>query len=334
VLLSELMLQQTTVATVIPYFERFLQRFPTLETLAAAKEEEVLALWSGLGYYARARHLWRLARTLAPNGGLPREEAALRALPGIGPYTAAALAAIAFGIPAVPVDGNVRRVIARLHALSLTGRALDAEVRRIAALGAEEPLFRERPGDGVQALFDLGAGVCTPRAPRCPSCPRRGDCRAEAMGLAAALPAPRPKPARPERFGLHFLARDAEGRILLRRRPPDALLGGLWELPGAPWRERPYRESEIGEHAPFAAAWQRLGEVRHGFTHFRLTLLVLGAEVTAFPEDAGTPPLAAQEARSLSALPLSSVMQKCLALGGVRRERPSPVRPRRAREGR
>lgn len=332
VLLSELMLQQTTVATVIPYFRRFLERFPTLAALAGAQEEEVLALWSGLGYYARARNLWRLARRLGPMGALPADESALRALPGIGPYTAAALAAIAFGLPAVPVDGNVRRVIARLHALERTGRALEAEVRRIAARAAHEPLFQRRPGDGVQALFDLGALICTPRAPRCPLCPQRSACRAAQTGRAAALPPPKAKPERPGRFGLHFLARDREGRILLRRRAPEGLLGGLWELPGAPWRDHPYGTDEAPLHAPFPAAWRPAGEVRHGFTHFRLTLLVMTADVRVFPQAILAPPFMAHETEGLARLALSSVMRKCLALGG--RTAPAPPSDgERRREG-
>lgn len=330
VLLSEIMLQQTTVGTVIPYFARFLERFPTLDALAAADETEVLALWSGLGYYARARNLWRAAREVAARGLFPRRAEELRALPGFGPYTAAAVAAIAFAEPIVPVDGNVRRVIARLHALALAGPALERRVRGIAEAAAAEPLFRARPGDGVQALFDLGATLCTPRAPLCLTCPLAPGCLARAQGLAEALPRPKPKPERPERFGLHFLVRDAEGRVLLRRRPASGLLGGLWELPGAPWRERAYRAEDAAHHAPLKARWRVLGEVRHGFTHFRLSLLILGAELAAFPrlwgggkEENGDEEKTGEESalvpqapEDLARLPLSSVMRKCLALGG------------------
>ena len=282
--LSEIMLQQTTVATVIPFFNRFLSLFPTVDALAAAPEEQVMRAWAGLGYYARARNLHACARAVAARGGFPRTIDELRALPGIGSYTAPAIAAIAFNVPAVPVDGNVERVASRLFAidtpLPLARRAL---AQAAAALGADEQA-RARPSDFAQGLFDLGATICTPRNPACALCPWRTPCRARAEGIAGLLPRKEPKRTRPERHGALFHLSDAAGRVLLQRRPPEGLLGGMTELPGTPWRENPWTVPELLALAPAEAEWTPAGTVRHVFTHFALTLAVYRAHLPSVPD--------------------------------------------------
>ena len=276
--LSEVMLQQTTVAAATPYFQAFVERWPGVDDLAAATLDEVLRAWAGLGYYARARNLHACARVVSGDlaGRFPADEAGLRRLPGIGVYTAAAIAAIAFDRPATVVDGNVERVVARLFAVR-------------AALPAAKPLLHEhaatltpvvRPGDFAQAMMDLGATVCTPRRPRCPACPWRDGCQARALGIAAVLPARTPKPARPLRRGVAFWAVRPDGAVLLRRRPATGLLGGMMEVPSGPWRTD--GGAAPPESAPCAAPWRELpGVVRHTFTHFELELAVVAARVAA-----------------------------------------------------
>jgi len=311
--LSEVMLQQTTVAAVTPRFHRFLARFPTVQALAAAPEAAVMEEWAGLGYYARARNLHACARAVAAAGGFPREEAALRALPGIGAYTAAAVAAIAFDLPTVPVDGNVERVTARVFAVE---EPLPGARPRLAALATrfmEHPAARVRPGDFAQALFDLGATICTPAAPACALCPWRGACAAQAAGIAASLPRKAAKRARPLRHGVHFLLTDAAGQVLLRRRPPRGLLGGMLEIPGTPWRDgAAWTEAEALAHAPLGGlVWRRLpGLARHGFTHFALEMTLYAAEVPRLDPPEG------MEARTLAeaGAALPTVMRKLLAL--------------------
>jgi len=266
--LSEVMLQQTTVATVGPYFARFLERWPSVGALAAAPLDAVLEAWAGLGYYARARNLHACARAVVERHGgrFPADETALRALPGIGAYTAAAIAAIAFERKAVALDGNIERVIARLHAVETPLPDAKPTLRDLAA--ALVPA--ERPGDYTQAAMDLGAGICTPRAPRCVLCPWREACRGRARGLAEALPRKREKPERPNRYGEAWLAVREDGAILLRRRQAKGLLGGMLEVPGSGWAEQ-----ATGGAPPVAAAWRELpGRVRHSFTHFHLELRV------------------------------------------------------------
>jgi len=272
--LSEIMLQQTTVATVGPYYRHFLERWPTVEALAEAALDDVLHAWQGLGYYARARNLHRCAQAVAREHGgrFPDTEDGLRALPGIGPYTAAAVAAIAFDRPATPVDGNVERVIARLFQVETPLPAAKPALRDLAATLTP----RERPGDYAQAVMDLGATVCLPRNPACDRCPWQTDCAGHAAGVAAGLPRRAPKAARPQRYGVAFWAVSTAGRVLLRRRPEQGLLGGMMEVPGSPWTES--QAAAPAAHAPFAADWQPLpGEVNHAFTHFHLTLSVLAA---------------------------------------------------------
>jgi len=272
--LSEVMLQQTTVATVEPYFRAFVARWPTLEALAAAELDAVLHAWQGLGYYARARNLHRCAGAVVERHGgrLPETEAGLRALPGIGPYTAAAIAAIAFDRPATVVDGNVERVVARLFAVTTPLPAARAELRRLAATLTP----RARPGDFAQAMMDLGAGLCTPRAPDCRRCPVAAACAGRAAGIAAELPRRAPRKPRPLRHGVAFWTVRPDGAVLLRRRRERGLLGGMMEVPSTEWRRRPWGEAEARAAAPVAADWRALpGVVDHGFTHFRLRLTVL-----------------------------------------------------------
>lgn len=277
--LSEIMLQQTTTAAVAPYFERFLARWPTVAALAAAPREEVLAAWAGLGYYARARNLHRAAQVLAGEG-FPTTEAGWRALPGVGPYTAAAIAAIANGEPTNVVDGNVERVIARLRGIETPLPEAKAELRERAG----ELVAAERPGDWAQALMDLGATVCTPKSPKCVGCPWSGACAAYASGAPESHPRRLAKAERPRRYGAVFrIARD--GALWLVRRPDQGLLGGMAALPSTPWRAKKWTAAEALAHAPTRAAWRKAGQVRHVFTHFALTLDVYVAE--AAPEGDG-----------------------------------------------
>jgi A/G-specific adenine glycosylase len=272
--LSEIMLQQTTVVTVGPYFERFLERWPRIEDLAAAALDEVLHAWQGLGYYARARNLHACAREIvARHGGVfPQTESELRALPGIGAYTAAAIAAIAFDRHAMPVDGNIERVVARLFRVRDALPGAKPELRRL----AETLLPAARQGDFAQAAMDLGATICTPKNPKCVLCPWRDDCRARRQGVAEALPARAPKREKPMRCGVAFWAVRADGAVLLRRRAPKGLLGGMMEVPSTQWRDSPWSEAAALASAPVIARWRRLpGVVRHSFTHFDLELQVL-----------------------------------------------------------
>jgi A/G-specific adenine glycosylase len=307
--LSEIMLQQTTVTAVVPYFERFLARFPTVQALAAAGESEVMAAWAGLGYYARARNLHACARAVAAMGGVfPGDIEGLRALPGIGPYTANAVAAIAFGAPVVPVDGNVERVTARLFAIDAPLPAARPELAAAAARLNGGGVARARAADFAQALFDLGATICTKR-PACALCPWHRNCRARAQGIAETLPRRAAKTARPLRHGAHFWLTDRHGQVLLRRRPPKGLLGGMTELPGTEWRATPWAAAEAQRHAPMTAPWRAAGRVRHVFTHFELHLDVYAASVPAISAEGFLRPAAALDAEALP-----SLMRKCVRL--------------------
>jgi A/G-specific adenine glycosylase len=279
--LSEIMLQQTTVATVKGYFERFLTRWPTVKHLAAAPLDDVLTEWAGLGYYARARNLHKCASAVVErHGGLfPSDEVALLALPGIGRYTAAAIAAIAFDRPATVVDGNVERVVSRLHAIETPLPDSKPEIWRRA--GAITP--ENRAGDFAQAMMDLGATVCTPRNPLCMVCPWSWACEGGVAGIAAELPRKKDKKPRPTRYGMAFwLERDgpAGREVLLRRRPEEGLLGGMMEVPSSPWVEDDAADG--WSHSPAQAEWTAVDEpVVHVFTHFRLELDVVRGEVSA-----------------------------------------------------
>ncbi len=271
--LSEIMLQQTTVKAVTPYYSVFLARWPTVQALAAAALDDVLAAWAGLGYYSRARKLHDCARIVSREhaGRFPDTEAGLLALPGIGPYTAAAVAAIAFGRQATPVDGNVERVVARLFAVEQPLPASKPELRRL----ARELTPVDRAGDHAQAMMDLGATICTPRQPACSRCPARADCRAHALGIAASLPRRAAKPARPVRTGSAFVALRDDGQVLLRRRPERGLLAGMLEVPSTPWDVAPGARVAAADAAPLAGNWRAVpGVVVHTFTHFRLEMSV------------------------------------------------------------
>ncbi|MBV9735090.1 MAG: A/G-specific adenine glycosylase [Acidisphaera sp.] len=320
--LSEIMLQQTTAAAVRPYYERFLARFPDLPTLAAAPLEAVLAAWAGLGYYARARNLHACAGAVAQGGGFPEDTEALRALPGIGAYTAAAIAAIAFGAPVVPVDGNVERVLARAHAITTPLPAGKPMIAAAAGRLARDPDARARPSDTAQALFDLGATLCTPAAPACGLCPWLGACAGQRLGIAQTLPCKAAKKPRPRRYGAHFWLTDGAGAVLLRRRPPRGLLGGMTELPGTPWRERRWTRAEALAHAPMPAAWRAAGEVRHGFTHFELAIDLFVAAVPQITADGFLRPTTALDEEALP-----SVMRKCVRMVGQPRRSGLPHTP-------
>ena len=305
------MLQQTTVAAVGPRYARFLARFPDLRALAAAPWEEVAEEWAGLGYYARARNLHAGAKALAARNRFPDTVEGLREIPGIGPYTAAAVAAIAFGVPVVPTDGNVERVAARIHAEESPLPGAKKRLDMLAQRWMAQPEARARPGDFAQALFDLGSTICTPRRPACALCPWREDCAARRRGIEEALPRKAAKPPRPMRHGMHFALADASGRLLVRRRPGRGLLGGMLEIPGTPWRDTPWDQAEAMAFAPFPdLRWAALpGEARHGFTHFELRMTLLHASVTgAAPE--GHAWMEAAAART--AMP--TVMRRLLAL--------------------
>jgi A/G-specific adenine glycosylase len=276
--LSEIMLAQTTVATVKGYFEDFLGRWPKLEDLAAADLDEVLHAWQGLGYYARARSLHYCARLLATEmkGRFPDTEDGLRQLPGIGEYTAAAIAAIAFGRKTMPVDANIERVTARLYAVA---EPLPGGVKRINAL-ARGLASKTRPGDLAQAMMDLGATVCRPKSADCGACPLSAECLATKSKDAARYPVKAKKKPRPVRHGMVFWAHRGNGQVLLRQRPAKGLLGGMMEIPSTDWRDKKWKPSEAAVAAPVAAAWRPLeGIVRHTFTHFHLELTVLTAEI-------------------------------------------------------
>ena len=260
--LSEVMLQQTTVATVAPRFRRFVERWPSVEALAAAPLDEVLHEWAGLGYYARARNLHACAKQVAALGGFPATEQALRALPGIGAYTAAAIAAIVFGEPVAAVDTNVERVIARLHGIARPVAEARGAIRAL----AQAMLPPDRAGDFAQAMMDLGATICRPRNPDCPRCPLAGNCESFASGQPERFPAPKAKRARPQRFGTAWWI-ERDGALWLVRRPAKGLLGGMPALPGTAWGDAP-------------ATGSALASVAHHFTHFALDLAIEACSAT------------------------------------------------------
>jgi A/G-specific adenine glycosylase len=276
--LSEVMLQQTTVPHATPYFLKFTARWPTVSDLAEAADEDVMAAWAGLGYYARARNLLACARAVARDHGgvFPDTEAGLRSLPGLGPYTAAAVGAIAFDLPTNVVDGNVERVMARLFAVEAPLPEGKPELKRLA--GA---LVRDaRPGDWAQALMDLGATVCRPKSPLCDRCPIAEGCAGLAGGAPETYPRKTAKAERPHRHGVAYVLTRGD-EVALVRRPPKGLLGGMLALPTSDWRSDPWSNAEAVAAAPAAAAWRSVGEVEHVFTHFSLTLRLLRAEADA-----------------------------------------------------
>ena len=298
--LSEIMLQQTTVAAVQSYFEAFTTRWPTVQDLAAARDEDVMAAWAGLGYYARARNLLKCARVVAQRGAFPQTEAELLDLPGIGPYTAAAVAAIAFDAPATVVDGNVERVVTRYFAIEAPLPGSKPAIKT----AAEALTPKTRPGDYAQAVMDLGATVCTPKSPNCLICPIVDGCAGRAAGIAAQLPAKTKKAPKPVRAGHIFVARDGAGAVLVERRPERGLLGGMFGFPGSDWSDNPDFAPPIG------AKWRGCGEVRHTFTHFHLILQVHAADV---PQGAVAKSGAFLSAEDFSADALPTVMKKAWA---------------------
>ncbi|MDJ1009364.1 MAG: A/G-specific adenine glycosylase, partial [Paracoccaceae bacterium] len=273
--LSEIMLQQTTVAAVKDYFLRFTALWPDVTALAAAEDAAVMGEWAGLGYYARARNLLKCARAVVADhdGRFPDTREALLTLPGIGPYTAAAIAAIAFGRPAAVVDGNVERVMARLFAVTTPLPAAKPELTAHAARLTPA----HRPGDYAQAVMDLGATICTPKSPACGICPWAASCRGRAEGVAAGLPHKTPKKAKPVRRGIAYVARNPRGDWLLERRPEKGLLGGMLGWPTSDWSDAP------APAPPSDGDWRSIGEVRHTFTHFHLILDVVVAVTEAAP---------------------------------------------------
>ena len=322
--LSEIMLQQTTVKAVAPYFARFIERWPTVEALAAAELDDVLRLWAGLGYYARARNLHACAKAVADQHGgqFPSGEAGLAALPGVGPYTAAAIAAIAFDQPATPVDGNIERVVTRLHAVEDELPAAKPTIRALASMLTPE----RRAGDFAQAMMDLGATICTPKKPACALCPWTGCCAAQRRGDAESFPRKAEKKTGRLRRGAAFVVVRADGAVLVRTRAPKGLLGGMTEVPTSEWAAD-FAEDDALVAAPVLEKarpkWQRLpGVVSHVFTHFPLELIVFTTEVgnaTAAPR--GTRFVAREE---LAGEALPNLMRKVLV-----HARAMPDKPRR-----
>lgn len=311
--LSEVMLQQTTVRAVIPYFQRFLQLFPTVVDLAAAPTEEVMKAWAGLGYYSRARNLHACAQAVVERHGgeFPGDEEALRALPGIGTYTAAAVAAIAFDRRAVVVDGNVERVVTRLHAFEEPLPGSKPAIRSL----TDSLTPSLRPGDFAQAMMDLGATLCSPKNPACGLCPFADRCDARRLGTAETFPRKEKKTEGKRRSGAAFVAIRADGAVLVRTRPPKGLLGGMTEVPGTSWAAGRDAAGDLGE-APLRAEWQKLpGTVVHVFTHFPLDLTVFRGRVpagTAAP--AGTRWLPPED---IAGAAFPTVFRKVLAHAGL-----------------
>lgn len=315
--LSEIMLQQTTVKAATPYFLRFVERWPTVAHLAAAPQDDIMAMWAGLGYYSRARNLKACAEQLvALHGGkFPETESELVSLPGIGPYTAAAISAIAFGHPATPVDGNIERVVSRLFAVTTPLPASKPEIKRL----AQTLTPRRRAGDLAQAMMDLGAEICTPRSPSCLMCPLQTHCAANATGLAETLPRRAAKAERPNRYGFVFVALNDAGEVLVRKRPDKGLLGGMLEAPTTRWADRADPLADVLAEAPIVANWRvDAVPVVHVFTHFRLELTVCRALV---PRDAELTLWADQERcqwlarRDIGNAALPSVFRKALQHG-------------------
>lgn len=280
--LSEIMLQQTTVATVKNYFARFVQRWPTIEELAQATLDDIFHVWQGLGYYSRARNLHTCAQILAHNykGLIPSDEKILLSLPGIGPYTAAAIAAIAYNQPTIPVDGNIVRVFSRLLCLTTPLPSLKKEIHSL----VKNIIPPHRSGDFAQALMDLGATICRPRNPNCEMCPLQTICKGYIQEIAQDLPVPAPKEIKPRRYGIAFWVDNKDQEILLEKRPLTGLLAGLIGLPTTAWREKPWdlSDEELLSYAPKGVeTWEPLPKrVSHTFTHFHLELQILKGRCT------------------------------------------------------
>jgi A/G-specific adenine glycosylase len=306
--LSEIMLQQTTVQAVGPYFAKFLKKWPTVKALAKAEQDDVLAAWAGLGYYARARNLHKAAKVVAEARGVfPTTYDGLRALPGVGDYTAGAIAAIAYDLPYAAMDANAERVIARYAGIELPLPKSKPAMR--AALQALVP--QKRAGDFAQALMDLGSAICTPKRPTCLNCPWMEGCEARKLGIQEQLPRKSEKAARPLKRGVAFVARDKSGAVLLEKRPETGLLGGMLQPPLGPWTEDFPSKAEALKQAPFKADWKkRTGIARHGFTHFELEVEVYVADVAQRPAHDGR----WVDASKLKDVALPTAMRKIVAL--------------------
>lgn len=304
--LSEVMLQQTTVQAVKAYFDKFTRLWPRVEDLAAAPVDDVMTAWAGLGYYARARNLRKCAEVVAleHGGRFPETEDGLRVLPGIGAYTAAAIAAIAFDEPAVVVDGNIERVITRLYTIDTPLPAAKPEIRARTA----ELLPADRPGDFAQAMMDLGATICTPRRPACALCPVREDCRAVKEGDPELYPVKTQKKAKPVRNGAAYVAVGPGPCLYLQRRLPEGLLGGMTEVPGTRWTAREDGPTDLSG-APFEASWEPAGSITHVFTHFELRLTVYRADLASKANGNGW----WQPLDKLDEAALPTVMKKAIA---------------------
>lgn len=315
--LSEVMLQQTTVEAVKSYFRAFVQKWPTVEALAAAPTEDVMKAWAGLGYYSRARNLKACADLVARQGGrFPDSESGLRELPGIGAYTAAAIAAIAFDRPAAVVDGNVERVVSRLYSIATPLGDAKGEIRG----QVERMVPPTRPGDFAQAMMDLGATICTPRRPRCMLCPVRQDCSATISGDPERFPVRLPKAEKPLRRGAAFVAVRSDGAILLRKRANKGLLGGMTEVPTTGWTARIDGATTVAA-APFPGDWRQAGRIGHIFTHFALELDVFKAET----DSVGPAGHFWSLAHEISGEALPSVMKKVIEAaipGATKKQRP------------
>ena len=307
--LSEVLLQQTTTTAVTPYYAEFLRRWPNVEALAAAELEEITSAFAGLGYYTRVRNLHACAKAVAARGGIfPSTEVGLLALPGVGPYTAAAIAAIAFGERAAPVDGNIARILSRLAVFERPIAESRVQLKRAAEIVAPA----DRPGDFAQALMDVGAGICRPKNPRCDVCPLSESCRARMTGRPEDYPRKSPRRERPPRYGAAFRLLSPKGEILVRRRPAKGLLASTLELPGTDWTTEVDRGSrELLSAAPVVGAWTPLPEdLRHVFTHFDLTLKIFVTRTALqqdIPADTFWLPVAAVPVAGFSGLMLKAV---------------------------
>ncbi len=304
--LSEIMLQQTTVAAVGAYYRKFLTQWPTVDALAEAPQDDVLTAWAGLGYYARARNLHAAAKVVANEmgGRFPDNAEALRKLPGVGPYTAGAISAIAFDEPQLAMDANAERVLARYFAIEEPLAKAKPRLRELGQLLVPE----KRAGDFAQALMDLGSAICTPKRPACMNCPWFDACIARKRGIQETLPIKGERPVRPLKRGAAFVVRDKTGAVLLVKRPEKGLLGAMMQPPLGPWTDAFPSKSNAMKQAPFSADWRkRIGTVRHGFTHFELEIEVYVADVATRSEFDG------KWVRDLSVVALPTLMRKIIA---------------------
>jgi A/G-specific adenine glycosylase len=317
--ISEIMLQQTRSAAVIPYFNRFIARWPTLKALACTPRDEVLHAWSGLGYYARARNLHACAQALVKHHGgtFPSDVKDLCTLPGIGSYTASAISAIAFDQPAIVIDSNVERIMARLFTVAKPISQAKPQIERL----ARKTFPSERPGDFAQALMDLGAQICTPKNPVCGNCPWSNRCEAHKSGNPGGWPIRNPKSPKLTRFGIVFWIEHPSGAVLLRKRPDRGMLGGMTEIISSEWLPQPISFNQIEEYAPISHVdWSPIErKVQHTFSHFKLELCVYKTESTIQPKGAFWCPL-----EKLTSQPFPTLMKKIIALISSTEHTPKP----------